>query len=404
MAPEQWRGRAQSTTTDQYALAVVAYELLAGELPFKGSDVTMLRLAVMNDIPEPISTISDSANVVLRKALAKDSADRFATCRQFVAALGEVWTTVETAILEEEESVTFPLTLPSIFRWGWALVGCLLLVFLLGTIFWRQGSQNQTKSPEVVAKIGEPQPIETQAAASTPPVPTPQTTALSVMPQHRAGERMVLTIKGIEYAFRWCPPGTFMMGSAPDEADRDDDEQQHEVTLSHGFWMLETQVTQGMWVSVMGNNPSHFKGDKLPVESVSWYDCQEYITKLNDELKSRGNQSPGLKPIGGLIPAALKGFQLSLPTEAQWEYACRAGTTTAYHFGDTLTQQQANFGGSIGRTKEVGSYPANAWGLRDMHGNVWEWCSDLFEDYPSGAVTDPMGAERGLLRVLRGGA
>ena len=199
----------------------------------------------------------------------------------------------------------------------------------------------------------------------------------------KSGERMTITIKDVEYAFRWCPPGKFMMGSPADEPNRNNNESQRQVTLSKGFWMLETEVTQGMWMSVMGNNPSSNKGLNLPVIEVSWDDCQEFIKKLN-ELK--------------VAPA---GFKFSLPTEAQWEYACRAGTTTAYHFGDTLTQQQANFGGN--QTKEVGSYPANAWGLKDMHGSVWEWCQDWYGDYPSGAVTDPVGAERGSNRVIRGG-
>ena len=192
--------------------------------------------------------------------------------------------------------------------------------------------------------------------------------------ERKAGERMTVSIKDVEYAFRWCPPGTFMMGKEPREVS---------VTLSRGFWMLETEVTQTMWESVMGNNPSRFKGSKLPVEKVSWNDCQEFITKLNALL------------------AGTPGFKFSLPTEAQWEYACRAGTTTAYHFGDTLTQQQANFDGD--QTRDVGSYPANAWGLNDMHGNVWEWSQDWFGAYPSGAVTDPTGTERGSKRVIRGG-
>ena len=203
-----------------------------------------------------------------------------------------------------------------------------------------------------------------------------------------AGDRMVLVIQDVEYAFRWCPPGTFTMGSPVSEERRDHNETQHQVTLSRGFWMLETEVTQAMWEKVMGNNPSHFKGEKLPVENVSWNDCQEYIKKLNALL------------VGTL--GAPAGYQFSLPTEAQWEYTCRAGTTTVYCFGNTLTQQQANFRSN--QTKEVGSYPANAWGLRDMHGNVFEWCADWFGDYPSGAVTDPAGASSDSRRVIRGGS
>ncbi|MCL2005146.1 MAG: formylglycine-generating enzyme family protein [Planctomycetaceae bacterium] len=204
--------------------------------------------------------------------------------------------------------------------------------------------------------------------------------------ERKPGDRIELKINDVEYAFRWCPPGNFMMGNEPGEVS---------VTLSRGFWMLETEVTQGMWESVMGNNPSSNKGPNLPVTDVSWNDCQEFIAKLNAELKSGGRQSPGGTALGD-------GYKFSLPTEAQWEYACRAGTTTAYHFGDTLTQQQANFGSR--QTRDVGSYPANAWGLKDMHGNVWEWCLDWIDYYPRGAVTDPTGPDRGSNRVLRGGS
>ena len=210
-------------------------------------------------------------------------------------------------------------------------------------------------------------------AAGQPPSP-PQVQG----DDNEAGKRMTLTINGIEYAFRRCPAGTFIRG------ERDT---QHQVTLSRGFWMLETEVTQAMWESVMGDNPSLFKGEKLPVENVHWNNCQAYITKLNALLAD--------------IPGAPTGYKFSLPTEAQWEYACRSGTTTTFHFGDTLTQEQANF--SSRETKEVGSYPANAWGLLDMHGNVWEWCLDWLDSYPSDAVTDPMGPEKGVVRAFRGG-
>jgi len=216
--------------------------------------------------------------------------------------------------------------------------------------------------------------------------------------EKRAGERIVLTINDIDYAFRWCPPGTFTMGSPTSEKDRYDNETQHQVTLSRGFWMLETPVTQAMWESVMGNNPSHFKGSKkLPVEQVSWDDCQGFIQKLNG------------------LNIAPSGFKFSLPTEAQWEYACRAGTMTPFHFGSVLNGDKANCDGNypygtstkgkyLEKTSEVGSYPSNAWGLLDMHGNVWEWCLDWYGNYPSGAVTDPVGSPTGSNRVIRGGS
>jgi len=133
----------------------------------------------------------------------------------------------------------------------------------------------------------------------------------------------------------------------------------------------------------MGNNPSGYKGPKLPVNNISWNDCQEFIKKLNS------------KTAGGY----------RLPSEAEWEYACRAGTSTAYSFGDEITPKDANLRYSeIGKPIEVGSYNPNAFGLYDMHGNVWEWCEDWKVNYPKGAVTDPKGPAKGEYRVLRGGS
>ena len=202
----------------------------------------------------------------------------------------------------------------------------------------------------------------------------------------KTGDSLELTIEGIKYTFRWCPAGEFMMGSPKDEANRNDNETQHQVVLTRGFWMLETEVTQEMWESVMGKNPSRFKGDKLPVEQVSWRDCQEFVGGLND------------------LKVTPTGYKFALPTEAQSEYACRAGTTTAFYSGGALNARQANFEGKT--TSEVGSFPANAWGLRDMHGNVWEWCLDGYSgDYASGAVTDPLGVSPNQSRyVCRGGS
>jgi formylglycine-generating enzyme required for sulfatase activity len=155
--------------------------------------------------------------------------------------------------------------------------------------------------------------------------------------------------------------------------------------LSKGFWLAQTECTQAQWVAVMGHNPSKFKGDDLPVEQVSWNDAQQFITKLNEAMS---------------LPA---GWKVALPTEAQWEYACRAGTKTAFSFGKTLTTKQANFFvWGVVKTRDVGKYKTNPWGLHDMHGNVLEWCGDwLGEKLPGG--TDPTGAPSGTARVWRGG-
>jgi len=215
-----------------------------------------------------------------------------------------------------------------------------------------------------------------------------------------ATERMVLTINGVEYAFRQCPDGTFMMGSPAKEQGRYGNETQHQVTLTQDFWMLETPVTQEMWESVMGGNPSYFKGSgQLPVEQVSWDDCQEYVQRLN------------------ALKVAPSGYKFSLPTEAQWEYACRAGTTTALNDGKNLKDDQYdcpnldklgwyNWKNKESQTHEVGLKKANAWGLFDMHGNVREWCLDKSTSYPEDSVTDPLGHSNDvlLLHVFRGGS
>jgi formylglycine-generating enzyme required for sulfatase activity len=202
--------------------------------------------------------------------------------------------------------------------------------------------------------------------------------------------------------------GAFMMGSPLQEAERGRDETPHRVTVSD-FYMAKSEVTQKEWTALMGDNPSNSKGENLPVENISWFDAVRYCNARSVK--------------DGLVPAyTINGETVTwngsaggyrLPTESEWEYACRAGTTTPFNTGNTISDSQANFnnhygynnnssgritGGYRGRSLEVNSFKANPWGLSDMHGNVGEWCWDLYGEY-----TDPQGAMDMTLRVYRGG-
>lgn len=199
------------------------------------------------------------------------------------------------------------------------------------------------------------------------------------IPGKFAGERRTVVIKGAVFSFRWCPAGSFLAGSPESEGGRAKDEIQHNVTLTSGFWMLESEVTQKQWKAIMGANPSNFKGDNLPVEQVSWNDCQEFCKKCTE-----------------------LGLPVQLPTDAQWEYACRAGGAGLY--AGNLDEMAWYFDNSGGKTHSVASKTPNAWGLYDMHGNVSEWCADWYGDYPSESVTDPTGPQSGSDRIVRGGS
>ncbi len=204
-----------------------------------------------------------------------------------------------------------------------------------------------------------------------------------------------IKIKNIQLRFRYIQPGVFLMGSPENEPGRFSNETQHTVTLSQGYWLADRCVTQQLYQAVMGENPSRFKGKIRPVEKVSWDDAQAFIQllkKIQPELS----------------------FQL--PTEAQWEYACRAGTETAFSFADEITLQKVNYRGTWDdyenwgesakkETTAVKAYPANPWGLYDMHGNVWEWCEDEYQqDLGKEPVMNPLETGAGIPRVVRGGS
>jgi formylglycine-generating enzyme required for sulfatase activity len=214
------------------------------------------------------------------------------------------------------------------------------------------------------------------------------------------------TVTSISMDMIFCPPGTFTMGSPTNENGREGDETQHQVTLSHGFYLGKHEVTQAQYQTIMTGNPEGLNAkpsnwpnnNNRPVEKVSWNDAQIFLTRLNE-----------MEQTAGRLPT---GWKYVLPTEAQWEYACRAGTTTAYSWGNDINSTRANYnwdgGGTSGndfkQTRDVGQYAANPWGFFDMQGNVWEWVSDWKANYLIGAQTDPEGPASGSLRVNRGGS
>jgi formylglycine-generating enzyme required for sulfatase activity len=257
------------------------------------------------------------------------------------------------------------------------------------------------KREEARVSQAEPSAPEPTPAPSKPVVPSGQKPivtkevkpAAKNAPAAVAATRSLVVPKeltnSIGMKFRLIEPGTFMMGSPESEAGRGSNERQHQVTLTQPFYMGIYPVTQSEYQQIMGSNPSRFKGERHPVEKVSWEDATEFIKKLN-----------------GLLEERTAGRFYRLPTESEWEYACRAGSSTAYCCGDgeaRLGEYAWYYGNSGRKTHPVGQKAANAWGFYDMHGNVWEWCSDWYGDYPSGSVMDPTGASTGSFRVYRGG-
>ena len=334
MSPEQFRGEYQDAHSDQYSLGTMAYEMLAGRLPFCADDPMILMNCISNIPPLPLPDQPETVNSALLRSLAKPRTGRFSTCTEFVNALrGETLEEMEQKIYE-------------------AL---------------REKAAHRARERFDCEQTDQFQPFQVQ--------------------DPNAGKRMVKIVSSTAFAFRWCPAGTFTMGSPEDEPERDDDEMPHRVTHPQGFWMLETPVTQAMWKSVMDGNPSRFQDqtlsrDQNPVECVNWSDCQEFCRKLSSKF----------------------GGRISLPTEAQWEYACRAGTSGA--FAGNFEEMAWYASNSGEQTHPVGQKKPNAWGLYDMHGSVWEWCSDWYDSdyYSEEHQNAPKGPSTGSGRVIRGGS
>lgn len=225
-----------------------------------------------------------------------------------------------------------------------------------------------------------PAPVSKPATEKLPPELAP-----NPAPESETGKLPPEFTNSIGMKFVLIKAGTFWMGSPDNERGRNSDETKHKVTLTKDFYFQTTEVTQAQYEEIMASNPSDFKGDNLPVEQVTWNDAVEFCKKLSVK----------------------EGKAYRLPTEAEWEHACRAGTITSYSFRDNegKLEEYACYGNNSGnKTHPVGKKMPNAWGVYDMHGNVWEWCSDWYGGYQGGSVTDPKGPENGNTKVVRGGS
>ena len=382
MAPEQFTATMSEDISlvtpkaDIYALGSTLYHILTGKAPHlpkegvkESPDAFYFRITT-GMIPAPRekdASIPKLLEQIVLKAMQVEPSDRYASARELAED-------IKRYVSDEPVHAYQESGLEKSRRWvrkNRSLVGAAMVMLLLVTMvsigfsFVIAKERDRANSNEKLAKekLAEIKKSQDEAEAYK--------------------LKVIQIVNDLEMVL--IPPGKFMMGSPKSEKGRKGDETQHEVTLTKPFYMGKYEVTQEQWEAIMGHNPSNNKGAKLSVTYVSWNDCQDFIKKLN------GKTDGGYR----------------LPTEAEWEYACRAGTTTSFSYGASLTQNDANYGyGSEGGAKAVGSYLPNAFGLYDMHGNVWEWCEDWYGDYPVISVTNPRGPSTGKnnCRVLRGGS
>ncbi|MBP5671628.1 MAG: SUMF1/EgtB/PvdO family nonheme iron enzyme [Victivallales bacterium] len=421
MSTEQWRGQPQGAAADQYALAAMAYEMLGGRVPFDNEDPGVLREIVLKEQPPCIEEMPKSVNEALARGLAKDAKQRFASCLEFVSALekagkAEITETAQTAGKKEPVANVPPVVTPQpppvqppkvqpIARQPveppqgqpnaisqkskqtqpsgnvhvkQLVIGLAVVMVVLGVglvMLWEPREHHETANPSVTNTAEEA--AETIATAN-------QSVTES------AG-------KGIEYKTINLPGGVELKMVKIKPGSFTNTDVNKTFTLTRDYWLGVYEVTQEQYKAVMGNNPSfNDKGGKYPVETVKWTDADAFCRKLNEKCEAQ-------------LP---KGYRFDLPTEAQWEYACRAGTTTDYHFGNGIDSSKANYDhdGALSEridrkdtTREVGSYQPNAGGLYEMHGNVMEWCRDWYDSDWSHNPETLAGMEISGERVLRGG-
>ncbi len=416
--------------TDIYALGAILYLLATGKPPYVAhSREELARILRHDQLPDPCAldpTLPTTLAAVVARAIARDPADRYPapaqlredlerlhfdfvpiharlsddSTRNFAKGSGERRATgsirrglsassatqaaVPAARPVSSGTNPQPTRQADSIRRGppWALIGggaFLAVIVVLALVFSFKGGDEPKKPPVVTIPVAPPTPaiIAKIEPVSPPPPPVPTWARPAWARAHgedASGRWADLQVNQVVQRFRFCPAGNFRMGSANDQAERREDETLFQVTLSRAFWLADSETTQALWESVTGAAAKNrHSGPDLPVENVSWNDCQDFLRRLNARLDSR---------------AAFR-----LPTEAEWEYAARAS-------GDAGAWTEVN---SAGQSHPVKTLAANAWGLHDLAGNVMEWCQDHYGPYPTQPTTDPLGWT-GVHRVARGGA
>jgi sulfatase modifying factor 1 len=415
LAPEQLGvGQAPDIRVDTYALGATLFIATTGRPPFDAPSRDELERQIVDaPVPDPRDfdpTLPAGLAAVIAKAMAKDRQARYATPVQLREDLERLQFDFAPmhAVLSESRRYSNPAhahvpgtktvyghiatlneptppdhhpatkaELPAPARSAlpaWLLGGALVCLAALAGWWWRGPHALAAHDPLPLATA--PPSLASAPAPAKPELAWPKPAWAARSGEDAHGRWAEITVGSATQRLRFCPPGTFLMGSAPTEAGHRDDEHPVRVTLRHGFWIGDTPVTQRLYETVVGRNPSAFKGAELPVESISWEDAQAFLQHIN-----------------AVLPSA----SLRLPTEAEWEYAARAGG------GAAADLPGASVRGGRTQTQAVGSPPGNDWGLHDLLGNVLEWCQDFYMPYPVEAVADPIGWQ-GINRVARGGA
>jgi formylglycine-generating enzyme required for sulfatase activity/tRNA A-37 threonylcarbamoyl transferase component Bud32 len=385
LAPEQAAGsRAVDGRADIYSLGCSLYYFLTGRPLYDGHSLIQKVLAHRERPSPPLGDVCPacpaSLERVFGKMVAKRPEQRYQTMAAVIADLEKVLAELAQATLAPAGARPREGRWRNGKRWALGLAVALGLV-AIGAALWPVllgGRQTDAPGRQTDDPLGK---------KDVRPDPQPPPLARGA----QAGQEW--DGNGLKMKFCWCPPGKFTMGSPRNEPGRTEFESPEvEVVLSHGFWMGKYEVTQDEWQRVMGTTPSHFHGAKtLPVENITWAEATSFAARLTRQEQASGS-----------LPAC---WEFRLPTEAQWEHACRAGTTTAYSFGPTTKglgdYTWYGYNADL-HSHAVGGKKPNPWGLYDMHGNAWEWCRDWFQNKLPGG-TDPEVTDGGPNRVMRGG-